>query len=124
MADEVLHRTQFAGGRETPEEMHRRVAWGGAKCLCGGPAVVRIRMFGEAKYLAQNKPEFIMDLAAKNQGRVPMVKFTYGDFVRISDVYACSNCKATALKSAAHHPSWMFPEIDEGPKNPTQVQVA
>lgn len=121
---EVLHRTQFAGGRETPEEMHRRVAWNSAKCLCGGPAVVRVRVFAEADYLVQRKPEFIMALAARNGGNIPMANFKHGKFVRVSEAFACSNDKATALKSAAHHPSWMFVEIDEGPKNSPQIQVA
>jgi hypothetical protein len=125
MADEskkVVHINKFMDGQMTPQEAHRKFAWGGKKCdACGGPAAARIRVFAEYKECLQRSPEFMLKLAANNGGEVPVVDFKTGKFIRVSEAFACANCRATLEKEAAKAPSWCCVEIDTGPKDKVQV---
>ena len=120
-----IHIKRFADGKETPAEMHQRIAWGGRRCdVCPGAAVVRCISFAPFAEISQRSPELIMQLAAQNDGNVPMVEFTYGKFVRIANAFACGACKKDLAKAAAKAPSWVLIEFRELPKMNTQVQVA
>jgi hypothetical protein len=113
---------KFMDGEHTPQEVHRALAWGGRKCdACGGPAAIRIRVFAEYKECLQRSPEFVMKLAAEHNGALPVVDFKQGKFIRVSEAFACTNCKHEAERQAAKAPSWCCVERDEGPKEVLQV---
>lgn len=113
---------KFMDGEYTPQEVHRALAWGGRKCdKCGQPAAVRVRVFADAQEVMQRSPQFIMKLAAENNGQVPVVDFKQGKFIRVSQAYGCSGCRADLEHEAAKAPSWCCVEIDEGPKETIQV---
>ena len=124
-----IHLSKFANGQETPLEMHRRIAWAGKGCdRCGGPPVVRCISYAPFKELDANCPEFLASIAMQNEGKVPMVEFTYGKFVRIGKSFACANCsKAMQHQAAAgtRKKSWILLDWDWGPepKNPVSGQV-
>jgi len=119
------HLKKLFNGRHTAEEVHQQVAWGGARCLCGGAAAIRIRLFSDARELLPGgKLEALgAQMAFANGGQVPCVDFKGASgqpvkHVRISDVYACKRCQTTAERSAAHPPhGWpeLVVEIDRGP---------
>ena len=116
---------KFMYGVISPNELHRALAFGGARCLCGQPAAISIKVFGEYKELLARSPEFIMKLAADNDGNVPVVEFKTGKYIRVSHTFACAQCAATAEREAAKGPSWFCVEIDRGPEatNPVASQV-
>jgi hypothetical protein len=121
---EVLHRDHFMNGELTPQEAHRKLAWGGKGCdKCGQPAAIRVRVFAEAAEVMKRSPQFIMQLAAANNGAVPMVTFKYGKFVRVSEAFGCDHCKSDLEREAAKAPSWCVVEIDRGPEDKLQVAV-
>jgi glutaredoxin len=123
---ETIHLKKFMGGQMTPNEAHRKLAFGGHRCDsggCGQPAAIRIRVFAPADEVMQRSPEFLIQLAAKNEGQIPVVDFRQGKYIRISEVYACDHCKGDAERAAAKGPSWTCVEIDRGIPDKVQVQV-
>jgi hypothetical protein len=122
-----IHLTKFANGRETPQEMHRRLAWGGKRCdACKGPPVVRCITYAPFVDLSQRSPELLASLAAKNDGRIPMVEFTHGKYVKVGQAFACAACHKNLQRTAAHGAaSYIQHEWDWGPEaaNPVSGQV-
>lgn len=114
---------KFMDGEYTPQEVHRAIAWGGRKCdACKvGVAAIRVRVFAEYKETLQRSPEFVMNLAAQNNGALPVVDFKQGKYIRVSEAFACEGCKADLEKEAAKAPSWCCVEIDRGPDQKVQV---
>ena len=126
---ETIHVKRYMGGREDPEQTHRRLAWAGAWCSgCGSKApVVRIMSFAPFEEL--NKRDegkaFLMQTALRHDGKVPIVEFTYGKFVLLGKVYACVHCRKSAETAAAQgKPDWVLVEIQEAPTIKPQVQVS
>lgn len=119
---ETIHVHKFADGKETPLEMHQKLAWGGARCPCGAPAVVRAISFAPFKEMNDQCQELLIKMAHANGGQVPMVEFTYGKFVKIGTAFACSRCKKDLAKAMSKKPSWVLCEFDYGPK-PINDQV-
>ncbi len=76
-----------------------------------------MRVFAEYKETLQRSPEFVMNLAAQNNGALPVVDFKQGKYIRVSEAFACEGCKADLEKEAAKAPSWCCVERDEGPKD-------
>jgi hypothetical protein len=110
----TIHRRQLFDGRETAEQVH----WGafpGAKCACGLPPAIRCVTFAPIGDLLEQDPLRAQAMAQANGGQLPMVRFTYGVFVKIGEMFACSLCKATLEKVAARLPSWVLVEWDRGP---------
>jgi len=108
----------------TPTELHRVVAWSGGSCdKCGGLPVVRVRVFAEFAECNRRSPEFVIKLAMENDGRLPVVDFKQGKYIRISQSYACEHCKQELIKEAAKAPSWACVEVDEGPDPKNRVQM-
>ena len=72
-----IHRKlkRFADGKETPLEMHRRLAWGGKGCTtCGGLSVIRIKTFMKADDFALHvEPGMMAMIAAACGGKLPSV---------------------------------------------------
>lgn len=128
---EVLHIKKFDGGRSTPDEFHRQHGFSraSARCtVCGAPSAIRIRVLAQLSELTKRQPELVGAIAASNPNGpyVPTIKTTHGDMVLISDVGACDNCKVSAERTAAKHPSWVIIEIDRmglASTHKTQVQV-
>jgi len=112
---EVIHRTRLFGGRVTAEEFHRANAFGGERCRCGQPAAILCRSFATVEDLDRHAPEVLIAMAVQHGGSVPVVEFTYGKFVLLGRVYACSSCRTTLERAAAHHPSWVLVEFSSGP---------
>jgi hypothetical protein len=124
MADNI-HRKQFANGRLTPIEMHRKLAFRGKCKTCGGPPAIHIKVFVEVKDLQQRQPHLCALICAQNPDGpfIPITPMTYGQMVMVSELYACDNCKAEAEKAAARGPNWCLVEISRGPKETFVVQV-
>lgn len=122
---DVLHLQKFMNGRMTPQEVHRKLTYFGKTCTgCGSKKVaLRIKAFAPIEWLERSSQggAFLLMLAAQHGGRIPVAEFIYGPFVRISDVYACDNCKRHAEKAAAKHPSSWIIEFDRGPSAEKKV---
>ena len=114
-----IHRKlkRFADGKETPLEMHRRLAWGGKGCTtCGGAAVIRIKTFMKSEDFALHvEPGMMAMIAAACGGKLPSVPTKYGPIVRIGDAYACRACQRDAEVAAAKLPDHVIVEFDRGP---------
>ena len=122
----VVHLKKFAGGRETPQEMHRRLGIRKNCVMCKGvPAVIRIKVFAPLAELVKRAPEYVAGIIASNPDGpyVPSIDTTYGKMVKVSDIGACDLCKTQAEKEAAKGPSWVLVEIDRGPGTTLSVQV-
>jgi len=114
----------FKRGDATPQEVHRKLAFGGKGCdVCSAPAAIRVRMFLPLADVLAKSPEWAMKEAAKNEGKLPLVDFKHGKHVRVSQAYACERCRATLEREAAKAPSYCVVEIDEGPEPTAPVSV-
>jgi hypothetical protein len=120
---DIIHLKKLFDGR-TAEQVHREVALRGRKCdtKCGLDATFRVILYAPVDEAMKNAPELIVDLARKNGGNVPMIRFRHhkGDtvgeqFVRLSVAYGCDLCKTAIERVAAKHPSWAHVEFDYGP---------
>ena len=114
-----IHRKlkRFADGKETPFQMHQRLAWGGKGCTtCGGAPVIRIKTFMRADdFSSQVEPGIMAMIAAACDGKLPTVPTKFGPIVRIGDAFACRACQKDAEIAAAHLPGYVITEIDRGP---------
>lgn len=114
-----IHRKlkRFADGKETPFEMHQRLAWAGKRCTtCGGAPVIRIKTFMKAEdFTSQVEPGIMAMIAKSCGGKLPTVPTKYGPIVRIGDAFACRACQRDAERAAAHLPGYVITEIDRGP---------
>jgi len=120
----VIHRRRLFDGKVTAEELHRALAFQGRCGECGGPPAIRARTFAPIEELHRRSPEFLIQLALRNEGRVPVIEFTYGKFVCIGDAYACDLCRGALERELAKAPSWVLVELDNGPgKDRPIVQV-
>lgn len=115
---ETIHVRKFMDGKMTPDEAHRQTAWAGGCCMyCGSPKpAVRIQLFGLVSECIERHAQWCMQEAAKHDGRLPIVNFTYGKFVRMQRTYACDGCRSRAEREAAQgQPSYVLVEFDYGP---------
>lgn len=111
-----IHVKKFMGGRMTPMEAHQKWAWSNAKCTaCNAPATLLCRTFAPFDELNRRTPEFCFKLAVENDGQIPMVKMTHGDYVLLGKAYACARCANEMQRAAAKGPSWCLHEFDFGP---------
>ena len=113
---EVVHIKKFDGGRSTPDEVHRKLAFGPKKCVgCGSdkPAV-RLKTLCPADELLKRQPNLAATIMAMNKEGpyLPTIPTTYGPMVLIADIVACDYCKGEAERAAAKGPSWLIVEID------------
>lgn len=108
---EVIHVEKFDKGRSTPDEMHRKLSYGGKRCAgCGSnkPAI-RIRVLMTAADLMKENAELagvIMAMNRENPGRLPTIETKYGGMVLVSDCVFCDICKTGAERAAAHPPRY------------------
>lgn len=126
--DEVIHRKKFMDGRETPNEVHRRLGVAKKCAVCGRPGAIRIRVFMPLDEAMQRAPNLIAAIMASNPDgpKVPTVWFKDGstpkEFIKASDSAFCDNCKVEAQRIAGQSaPSWAVVEVDAGPKDKVQV---
>ena len=126
----VIHRKKFMDGRETPNEVHRRLGIKKKCVICGQPGAIRIRVFMPYDEAMQRAPNLIAAIMASNPDgpKVPTVMFKDGStpraFIKASDSAFCDHCKVEAERTAATAPSWAVVEIDRGVKDTIQVGVA
>lgn len=112
------HITKFAGGRETPREVHARLAVRRPCVICRQPGTMRIRVLVELSELERRRPDFcgIIKATNPNGSFIPTVATTYGLMVMLHDVGACDQCRKQAEVQVAHGAEdWMLVEIDRGP---------
>jgi hypothetical protein len=128
---EVLHRKKFMGGRETPNEVHRRLGIAKPCAVCGKPGAMRIRVFMPLDEAMQRAPDLLAAIMAANPmaAKLPTVMFKDGstpkEFIKASDSAFCDHCKVEAERIAGQSaPSWAVVEIDRGVKDTVQVGVA
>lgn len=118
MSNKTLHRTKFANGLMTPQEMHSKYAFPvGAKCVgCGGPPLVTIRSFAEEAEMLKRDPRLkLLQLVEPEKYGAMRLRTKMGAYLRIAEVYACVRCAPEAERAAAKHPSWCFCDINRGP---------
>ena len=125
MSDNVISiLDKFKHGDISIEDTHRAIEFNGRTCdKCKQPAAMRIRTFGELAEVMRRSPEWVMQTAAKNNGALPVVEFTYGKFIRVGEAYACEHCRSELEREAAKAPSWVIIEIDRGKKDGISIQV-
>jgi hypothetical protein len=127
---EVLHRKRFMGGRETPNEVHRRLGIGKKCVTCSRPGAIRIRVFMPYDEAMQRAPDMMAAIMVSNPDGpfVPTLDFKDGStvrkFIKASDSAFCDFCKVEAERVAAGAPSWAVVEIDRGVKDTIQVGIA
>lgn len=103
---QVIHRSKLFGGRETAQEVHRRIAMAGKICGgCGAAATIRVRSFAPAKELVERAPEYLLAMGQQNNGQIPMIEFTHGKHVYLGSVYSCDACRAQLAKDCAAGPN-------------------
>ena len=134
LVSKTIHVKKFQGGRETPDEMHRRLGIRKICAICKKPAAIRIKVYVPLKELMNRNMSAVQALMLTNPlgplaplPTIPM-KFngTVQQMLKVSDNGFCDLCKSQAEREAAHGPSWAFVEIDRGPgkdKFPTQVPL-
>lgn len=112
---EVIHRRKNFNGRETAQQVHAELAWWKKRCTaCGGPPAMRVQVYllltdlpPDARAVAE------LEIAAK---RVIPLALKGGDAVRVSEVYACTGCKASVERVIARDaPSYAIIDRDYGP---------
>jgi len=111
----VVHVKKFDGGRRTPDEVHRELAYGPKRCvICKGKPAIRIRVLMQLSELMARSPEYVNGIIATNPDGpfVPTIATTYGPMVKVSDCCFCDLCKVAGEKEAAKGPSWAIVEID------------
>lgn len=124
---EVLHRRKFMDGRETPNEVSRRLGIAKKCAICGRPGAIRIKVFMPYDEAMKRAPDLIAAIMVSNPDgmKVPTVQFKDGstvrEFIKASDNAFCDHCKVEAERTAATAPSWAVVEIDRGVKDTVQV---
>jgi hypothetical protein len=125
---EVLHRKKFMDGKETPNEVSRRLGIAKRCSVCGGPGAIRIRVFMPYDEAMKRAPDLMAAIMVSNPDglKVPTVTFKDGttprEFIKASDNAFCDNCKVEAERVAGQSaPSWAVVEIDRGVKDTVQV---
>lgn len=110
----IIHRRKLFGGVETAQEVHARVAWGGAKCDgCKGPPSIRIQIFVALNDMSlDTRVALEAEIAA---GRIRTVPLTNGPGVCVSRAFACAICQPAAERAAARGPSYAVVDIERGP---------
>lgn len=116
---EVIHRDKLFGGRETAEDVHRRLGFGGDCTICGRPPVIKIVTLAPLVDVMSKMPEYAAFRASVSGGQLHTVKSKYGELVRLTKVIACHLHRTDAIKAAARPPKgWrdcLVVDIDEGP---------
>jgi hypothetical protein len=116
---EVIHIKKFADGKETPREMHRRIAFAGRKCFgCGSHKVaIRIKTLAPVDEITKRNPSLVAALIARNPlgPFLQTIKTRHGAMLLVADISACDLCQSEAEKAAARGPSWVIVDIDRGP---------
>jgi hypothetical protein len=131
---EVRHFRKLFGGCNTALEVHAMCAWRGRCLACGGPPVVRCKVFVLAAELIARHPELCARIAVGWQQvcglpapQLPLVDTRWGAMVLISDTVACAHHRKQAEVAAAHPPRGLdcFVWIDRGPdeREHSSVQV-
>jgi hypothetical protein len=111
---------KFMDGRVTPLELHARLAFPlNSKChYCGKPPTAKLTSFAEEDEMLKRDPALRVHKTAEPARYSQMrAKFKPGWFLRINTVYSCRDCLPSAEKAAAKLPSWIFVDIDRGPKD-------
>jgi len=124
---QVRHMKKLFGGKETAFEVHQKYGFRMACCApgtnknnrCGGPPVIRIRVYTPYLELFSKHPEFCIQIAAGNRdgSYVPTVDTKWGPMVLLSDMTACKFHQQSAERAAAHPPKGLqtWVTIDRGP---------
>lgn len=124
---ETIHRKKLFGGRESAEQVHRRLAFPvGSRCACGSEKVaIRIRTLMPASDVVSQHPDWAIRKAMQQGGKLLVVDSKVGKLVVVGEIYACDLCRSTAERVAAKAPSWAIVEIERGPgPDKPLVQVA
>lgn len=110
----VVHRRKLFGGRVTAEELHHKLAWGGAKCsACSAPPAIRIQIFVALSDMSLDTRTAVeIQLAL---GKLHAVMTDRGKVIRTSLMFACTGCQQAAERAAAKGPSYAIVDISRGP---------
>jgi len=115
-----IHMNKFMGGRMSPKELHAKLAFPlNAKChYCEKRPIAKLTSFAEEDEMLRRDPNLKIHKAAEPDKYAQMrTKFKPGWFLKINCVYACPDCLPSAEKAAARLPSWVYVDIDRGPKD-------
>lgn len=110
----------------TPEAMHQQYAFGSALCpSCGRAATVRVISYVEFKELNRTSDGamILLKLQREHEGKVPMVRFKWGEFVKLGTYFSCQHCRGDMERRLAKSPSWIHHDFDEMPQNRPVFQV-
>lgn len=113
----TIHRKKLFGGRETAQEVHRKIAWHGGTCYrCGSTAVVVQLSYSQSPLdLSLHEPNLTAQLiAASEDGQLPVWRSTYGPMVIYWVEYACAHHQKETEIDAARLPSYVLVQIDRG----------
>lgn len=91
----------------------------GAECkYCSKPPIAKLASFAEEDEMLKRDPALKIHKTTEPDKYAQMrVKFRPGWFIRLSVVYACPDCLPSAERAAAKLPSWVYVDIDRGPKD-------
>lgn len=114
---EIIHRKKLFGGRETAQDVHRKLAWAGGRCYlcCGVDIVAKFEYFQSPKDLMKYEPGIASDIVSRSDnGQLPVWQSKYGPLVRFWSEYACRTHLKYVEIQAARLPSRIHVEIDRG----------
>lgn len=117
----IIHRDKLFGGQVTAEELHAKLAWGGANCsACPSPAAMRVQIFVALRDMSANLRRAVEIQVAL--GNIHTVPTALGPAVRTSYQFACHRCSPALERAAARGPSYAIVDIDRGP-GPDRILV-
>jgi hypothetical protein len=115
LSGSTRHIKKFMNGDMTPEEAHCSVVFAGMVCGsngCGRRPRVRVTVFLPVDEMRKRHQLFdVMFTTNPLKLKNMTVKTAHGDYIRISEAYACKSCQPSLEKAAAQAPSYAMVDI-------------
>ena len=120
LSGSTIHVRRFMDGAMTPEEAHCSVVFANDKCGgCGARPRVRVTIFLPEDEMRKRHQLFDV-MATTNPAalRKMTVRTAHGNYVRVSEAFACKSCQPALEKAAAQAPSYAMVDIFRPPPDP------
>lgn len=104
MMGKKIHMKKLFNGRHTAQEVHK-IGLAKSCNACGSPAATTLRVFASFVELNMKFPGFLMDLAARTNGQIPLVDMRGPGgrpvkYVRVAAAFSCEAHRRDLEKEA------------------------